>query len=206
MILSPTNNSPLDLVMMTRMLRMTGMPFPVNLRIEPAVLIRRVLHSENGTVRFVQRVLSLDHIPISTLRVRLDIPSVMILDSILELILRVALKQPGQTQSHFHPLTHIVFFVVILLMILRHLIVMNCLQRDWSHRDGVTHEWRCLDAVTCVSSQTPKSETVSQTGVSSVVADVRAGVTVQVLPPDAHPQNGDTQNLQSHFTSTANNL
>jgi hypothetical protein len=76
---------------MRRMLRMAGMTFSVNLRIEPAVLIRRVLHSENGTVRFVQRVLSLDHIPIPRFRLRLDIPSVMVLDSVFELIFGVGL-------------------------------------------------------------------------------------------------------------------
>jgi hypothetical protein len=75
------------------------MTFSVNLRIEPAVLIRRVLHSENGTVRFVQRVLSLDHIPIPRFRLRLDIPSVMVLDSVFELIFGVGLEQSQKSQT-----------------------------------------------------------------------------------------------------------
>jgi hypothetical protein len=60
---------------------------------EPMMRISRVLHSTHRPIRFDQRVLPLDHIPIPHLVLRLLIPCVGIFDSILKLVLGPILQK-----------------------------------------------------------------------------------------------------------------
>jgi hypothetical protein len=60
---------------------------------EPMMRISRVLHSTHRPIRFDQRVLPLDHIPIPHLVLRLLIPCVRIFDSILKLVLGPILQK-----------------------------------------------------------------------------------------------------------------
>ena len=85
------------MVSRSSVLRMLSMPLSGNLSIEPTMLIRRILHSQNSTIRLVQGILTLHDIPISGFLLRLNIPSVVILNTILELVLGVILKHsPNQ--------------------------------------------------------------------------------------------------------------
>jgi hypothetical protein len=77
---------------LSNMLRMVGMSFSMHDSIEPIMLISHILYPKNGTVGFVQRVLSLDYISIPSLVLGLDITSVVVLYTVLELIFRVGLN------------------------------------------------------------------------------------------------------------------
>jgi hypothetical protein len=98
---------------LSNMLRMVGMSFSMHDSIEPIMLISHILYPKNGTVGFVQRVLSLDYISIPSLVLGLDITSVVVLYTVLELIFRVGLKQSQLLQTIFEkfPKTHIMIYV-----------------------------------------------------------------------------------------------
>jgi hypothetical protein len=67
------------------------MSLPLHNSIEPALLIGSVMHSEDGTVGFVERVRPLDHITITSFFLLFDIAGVFIFNSVFEGVLRVVL-------------------------------------------------------------------------------------------------------------------
>lgn len=60
--------------------------------VEPVVLVRRVVHRPDGTVRLDQAVLSLDDVPVPGLVLGLHVAGVVVVHSVLERILRVRLQ------------------------------------------------------------------------------------------------------------------
>jgi len=59
---------------------------------EPGVFVSSVTHSANGAIRFYQLVVTFDFIAVTFLSLFLDVPSVIIFHSVLELVMRRGLK------------------------------------------------------------------------------------------------------------------
>lgn len=57
--------------------------------VESVVIIGGVIHGTHGTIRLDQTVLSLDHISVTLLGLRLDVSGVGILDAVVERVLGV---------------------------------------------------------------------------------------------------------------------
>jgi hypothetical protein len=82
-------------------LRVSGVSLPLHNSIEPALLIGSVVHSENGTVRFMERVRPLDHISITSLLLLLNVSGVLVFNSVFEGVLRVVLIQNKQIKKKY---------------------------------------------------------------------------------------------------------
>lgn len=70
-------------------LRMLTVANALHLCLEPGVLVRLVLHDPLGAVRFLQRVLTLDDVPVADLPVALVVTGFVVLHAVLELVLGV---------------------------------------------------------------------------------------------------------------------
>jgi hypothetical protein len=81
------------------LLRMGSVSLSVNHSIEPIVLVGHILNPQDGTVGFMKSVLSLDNIPIASLMLRLNITGMVVLNAVLELVLRMGLKNSCQKCS-----------------------------------------------------------------------------------------------------------
>lgn len=74
------------------MLWMHSMTFPLYYSVETIVFISFVFDNSNGTIGFMERVLSLDFVPITFLFLFVDIVMFGIVDSIFVFIVGVGLK------------------------------------------------------------------------------------------------------------------
>ena len=78
---------------MVRLLGVCGMSGPLNHRIEPTLLISSVVHSQNGTIGFMERVRPFNYMSVTSFFVLLDITGVFILYAIFELVLSWSLHK-----------------------------------------------------------------------------------------------------------------
>jgi hypothetical protein len=72
---------------------------------EPVVFVSSVAHSANGAVGFDQLVVAFNFIAVTFLSLLLDVPSVIIFDSILEFVMRRGLKLFKVTLTYFMELS-----------------------------------------------------------------------------------------------------
>ena len=73
--------------------RVNSVSFPNHLRMEASVLVSGVVYSAGGAICFKQLVVAFDFIAVTFLSLLLDVVSVWILHSILELVLGMALLE-----------------------------------------------------------------------------------------------------------------
>jgi hypothetical protein len=71
--------------------RMNSVSGPDDLRVEPAVFVSGVVNCPRGAVRFNQLVVTFNLVAVTFLSLLLDVMSVFVLHSVLELILGVRL-------------------------------------------------------------------------------------------------------------------
>ena len=71
--------------------RMGGMPGFFNMSVEPVVFVSGVVYGAGGAICFNQLVVSFDFIAVTFLSLLLDVVSVWILHSVLELVFGVGL-------------------------------------------------------------------------------------------------------------------
>ena len=71
--------------------RMLGVSGFFNVSVEPVVFVSGVVYSAGGAIRFYQLVVAFNFIAVTFLSLLLDVVSVWILHSVLELVFRVAL-------------------------------------------------------------------------------------------------------------------
>ena len=73
--------------------RMDCMSRPLYMRVEPGVIISGVVYDTGGAIRFNQLVVAFNFIAVTFLSLFLDVVSVVILHSILELVFGVSLSR-----------------------------------------------------------------------------------------------------------------
>ena len=71
--------------------RMNCMPGFLDLSLEPVMMISGVVYGAGGAIRFYQLIVAFNFIAVTFLSLLLDVVSVWILHSILELVLGVSL-------------------------------------------------------------------------------------------------------------------
>ena len=75
------------------MKRVNSVPGPLHMRMETCVLVSVVVYGAGGAIRFYQLVVAFNFIAVAFLSLLLDVVSVWILHSILELVLGMALLE-----------------------------------------------------------------------------------------------------------------
>ena len=78
---------------MVGLLGVSSMSGSLNHRIEPTLLISSVVHSQNGTIGFMERVRPFNYMSVTSFFVLLDITGVFILYAIFELVLSWSLHK-----------------------------------------------------------------------------------------------------------------
>jgi hypothetical protein len=69
------------------------MSHPLHYSVKPAVFVCSILYSSDGSIRVQQTVGTLHHVAISRLPLVLDVTSMRIVNSVVELVFRVSLQQ-----------------------------------------------------------------------------------------------------------------